>query len=138
MKTAPKDSESKASQYYKVYEEYSKALRTWLVTYGIGAPALFVTNETAAKALKAAPDAKSIALLFFFGVAIQILLASSNKVAMWALYYGETNRSFKRTKKYWVADWISEQFWIDVLVDFAAMVLFAIATWRVFLIVGGP
>ncbi len=126
-----------AAQYFKVYEEHSKALRTWLVAYGIGAPALFVTNETAAKALHNISGAKTVALLFLVGVALQVFLASLNKVLMWALYRGEGEPSFRKTRYYRLAGWFSAQFWIDVIVDIVTMFLFAIATWRVFLAVGG-
>jgi hypothetical protein len=86
---------AEADGYFKVYEEYSKVLRTWFVAYGIGAPALFLTNETAAMTLNASTHAKYIASLFLGGVAIQVMLTSVNKVTMWALYFGEIKPSFK-------------------------------------------
>ncbi len=37
--------------YYKVYEEYSKTLRTWFVAYGIGAPVLVLNNDELRRAV---------------------------------------------------------------------------------------
>lgn len=121
---------TKAEEYLKAYGEFSKALRTWLVAYGIGAPVLLVTNEIASKALKASGHGKSIAIFFLIGVALQILLAAMNKAAMWGLYYGEENASFKGNRSYKVAYWFSEHLSIDLLVDAATLVVFAIATWK--------
>lgn len=38
----PKDD---ASAYFSAYSEYAKTLRLWLVTYGVGTPAFFVSRE---------------------------------------------------------------------------------------------
>jgi hypothetical protein len=47
----PTPSESEAEGFYKVYEEHAKALRTWLVAYGVGGPVLFLTNPIAQERL---------------------------------------------------------------------------------------
>ena len=120
-----------STEYYKVYEEYSKTLRTWFVAYGIGAPVLFISNDTAAKAFKNVGDIKIAVFLFLLGVAIQVALALINKVAMWTLYFGEKSPEFKKTFRYKSFNWLSSQFRIDVVADIATMVLFAYATWQI-------
>lgn len=85
----PRHSEHVA--YFKVYEEYAKTLRTWLVAYGVGAPVLFVTNKDVADKLAASHAASAIAELFLSGVALQIFLAIVNKTVMWANYWSELN-----------------------------------------------
>lgn len=84
-----------AEEHLAAYGEYSKTLRAWFVAYGVGAPVLLFTNDAFVRALRASGAAKYAATLFLSGVALQILLASLNKVTMWTLYFGETQESFK-------------------------------------------
>jgi hypothetical protein len=107
-------------------------LRTWLVAYGIGAPIALLTNETFASTIRKSGNAKFIAGAFLLGVAGQVVLAAINKVSMWALYYGETEQQFRQTKRYKVAHFFSETYWIDLLLDIASIAAFAGATWSAF------
>jgi len=124
-----------AEDHFAAYGEYSRVLRTWFVAYGIGGPVLLFTNDSFVHALKTSGTAKYAARLFLSGVALQILLAALNKVAMWTLYFGEIQGSFKTTRRYSLALRFSEAFWIDLVVDLGTMVLFGLATWRVFTVV---
>jgi hypothetical protein len=121
---------TKAEEYLNAYGEHSKVLRTWLVAYGIGAPVVLVTNESVSRAMKSSGRATVIAIAFLIGVALQVILATLNKVSMFALYYGEENSSYKTSHSFRFAYWFSESFWIDVLVDVATLVMFMIATWK--------
>lgn len=123
---------TKAEEYLKAYGEFAKVLRTWLVAYGVGAPVLLVTNEAVSKAIKESGNAKVIAICFLAGAALQVLLATLNKAAMWGLYYAEENPAMKAKNSYKLAYWFSENFWIDALVDVGTLLLFGIATWRAF------
>lgn len=123
---------SLSDEYFKVYEEYSKVLRTWFVAYGIGAPVLILTNSTLSQAIKASGTSKGIGAAFLFGVILQVLLAVTNKVAMWGKYYGEIEPDFQGTGSYKFSNWICEKFWIDVLIDIITMASFIWATWRLF------
>ena len=126
---------SLTDEYLQAYGDHSKELRTWLVAYGIGAPVLLMTNDALAIAVRASGDAKCIAFSFLAGVVLQVILSSINKGAMWSLYYGETQPTFKKSRSYKVSYWISERYAIDLLVDLATMALFAFATWKAFLAV---
>jgi hypothetical protein len=121
-----------ASQLFEAYEEYSKTVRTWLVAYGIGAPVLFLTNEALARTLWKSGQAPRVAFFFLAGVVLQVGLAMLNKNVMWMCYYAEENDKFKAKKAVHFADWLSRQYWIDVVVDFGTLTLFASATWRAF------
>jgi hypothetical protein len=116
--------------YFNAYQEYSKVLRTWFVVYGIGGPVLLLTNEALAKTLKASGESKSLAALFLAGVALQVTLAALNKFSMWGVYFGELKNAFKRTRRYRISYWFSEQFWVDLVVDVLTLLSFALATWR--------
>lgn len=79
--------------------------------------------------------ARKIAICFLIGVALQVVLATANKATMWMLYRGEESEEFRLRKRYRISDWLSDQFWIDFLVDVLAMALFGYATYRAFLVV---
>jgi len=122
---------SAGDSYAKAYAELSRTLKTWLVAYGIGAPVLFMTNPDLWKAVAASGDLRAVGLLFLIGVFLQVLIATVNKTAMWVLYYGEEHTSFKSKRRYQAAEWLSKQFWIDVLIDIGTITLFVIATLQV-------
>jgi hypothetical protein len=126
--------ENTVDSYYKAYEEYAKALRTWLVAYGIGGPVLFLTNETSRDALKNSGKLRDIAACFLIGVALQIIVTAINKSALWAVYFGEESPGFKETKRYKLACWVAKQYCIDLVCDIASMLLFALSTYWVFII----
>jgi hypothetical protein len=129
--------DSSAAEFYAVYDHYSKLLRTWLVAYGIGGPVLLLSSDTVLAKVSSSGSAKSIAVLFLIGVALQVLLATTNKTVMWICYYGEMYPKYRAKKRYKCCEWISEQFWIDLIVDIASMVLFGLATYETFQIVTG-
>lgn len=122
---------SDADGYLAVYQEHSKVLRTWLVAYGIAAPVLLMTHEVLLGKVILSRCAVLIAGLFLCGVVLQVVLAATNKAAMWGLYYGETNPAFKSTRAYALADRFSAMFWIDLLVDWVSLGVFGAATWLV-------
>lgn len=127
-----KNVESQADQYFNVYAELSKTLRTWLVAYGIGAPIVLLTNAGFSAVIRKAGDSKYIAGAFLVGVAAQVALAAINKVSMWALYYGETQPAYKMTRRFKFAHLVSETFAIDLLLDLGTIIGFAWATWAAF------
>jgi hypothetical protein len=131
------EQETWAAGFYAAYDHYSKLLRTWLVAYGIGGPVLLLNSESLLEKLSKSGSAKSVAVLFLSGVALQVLLAIVNKAAMWVCYYGEMYPEYCSKKRYKCCDWLSEQFWIDLLVDIASIILFTLATLEVFNIVTG-
>jgi hypothetical protein len=71
----------------KLYEEYNKTLRTWLVGFGFGVPGLFIVNETAQAKLIAANNAIWIVCLFLIGAAFQVFMALLNKIVSWCAYH---------------------------------------------------
>jgi hypothetical protein len=74
----------------------------------------------------------TIAALFLAGVVLQVVLAAVNKSAMWALYCGEVDREYAKTRRCKVGSWLSERYVIDLALDLASMVLFAWATYECF------
>jgi hypothetical protein len=118
--------------YYAVYEEHARTLRTWLVAYGIGGPVLILSQEAVWKQITKIGSLPLIAKLFLGGVVLQVVLAAVNKSAMWALYCGEVDREYAKTKRYKVGSWLSERYIIDLALDLSSMVLFAWATYECF------
>lgn len=116
-------------EFYKAYEEHSKTLRTWLVAYGVGAPVLFFTNEQLAQSFARAPEAVRISAFFLGGVVLQVVLAAVNKTVNWAAYFALRRPGEATGRRFRVARWIAEQFWIDLLIDALSLVAFGFATW---------
>jgi hypothetical protein len=108
----PDDVEFDAANALAAYGEYSKTLRTWLVAFGVGGPALILVNARISAALLAAGCLRQVALAFLIGVATQVLNAFINKMANWAVYRG----TFSDPGNWFsaIGDWIVDQFWIDV------------------------
>ena len=128
----------KVQRRFELYADYAKMLRLWLVAYGIGAPVLFLTRPDVAAKLFERGNATSIAVVFLIGVAAQVLNAAINKWAAWYIYAGVLEPEFQDTRRYKVSEWISEQFWIDLFLDLAAMGLFAWATVEALFTVARP
>lgn len=137
--SADEDSKPEAdgsAEYFTVYQHYSNLLRSWLLAYGIGAPVLFLTNETLWARVAASGAGTRIAWPFILGVSLQVLLASANKAIAWVLYFGELKSDFTSTRRYKGAAWVGEQFWIDLAIDLASMAFLACGTWRLFALLG--
>jgi len=132
QKAGPTSGGSDPHGFYDAYADYSRTLRTWLVAYGVGAPVLFVSSEHVWKAVREASGSQAIANLFLTGVAVQVVLATVNKAAMWACYFGEMNPEFQNSLRYKVSSWISNRLWIDLICDLATMFLFARASHFVY------
>jgi hypothetical protein len=125
--------------FFKVYEEYSKTLRTWLVAFGVGGPVLFLTNQAIAAKLAGSGYSAWIAGLFLVGVALQVTLAMLNKHAMWACHIAASKPHDEHTRFEQWGEWISDQYWIDVIVDVLSLLVFSIAAiwaFRVLLAAG--
>jgi hypothetical protein len=120
---------------FTLYKEQSSTLRTWLVAYGIGLPALILANDALWIRLATAGITRRLAICFILGVALQVALAALNKTLSWILYSGELTATVKQTGYYKNAERLSGMFWIDVLVDIATVVLFACGTYSLFLAV---
>jgi len=122
-----------AVSLYKVYEEHSRTFRTWMVAYGIGSPAVMLTNESLARAFTASPAARLIVILFLIGVIAQVCLSFINKTIMWINYnaaqldiqYGDSRRWHAVER---AANWLSDRYSIDFIVDLISIVAFALAT----------
>jgi hypothetical protein len=116
--------------HYGNYAEYNKLLRTWFVAFGIGGPTLLYTRPELLEKLSDL-DRGWVIWAFLLGSAIQVLLAVTNKYVSWQEYHYLTLHAadfeLKRNWRQRWGEWISGQFWIDMLCDFLSMVLFAYA-----------
>lgn len=119
--------------YYSVYEDYARSLRSWFVAYGVGGPVLLLTNESVREKVARSGEARSIAIFFLMGVALQVCLAAMNKTLMWCMYFGVKEPAFRRNGCYRRISWLARQYWIDLIVDLISIGLFSWATLRAFL-----
>jgi len=114
-----------------LYQEYNKSLRTWLVGFGFGVPALFIVNEAAQKKLLAAQNSQCIIWLFLLGAASQIFMAFLNKIISWCSYHKHSHNNVNCCVKLFAS--LEDLFIIDVLLDILSLVTFA---WSIYLIMG--
>ena len=130
---APKtvDYQKEADEFFAVYSEYAKTLRTWFVAFGVGGPVLFLTQDKMAQRIQDSGNAQLIIILFSVGVGAQVFLALINKWANYFLYFRGDSRKGRKTKLYIRADWVSNQLWFDIILDAGTMVVFGLATWLV-------
>lgn len=128
-KPVAKPSDADGTDSFSAYTEYNKILRTWFVAYGIGGPALFLANEKVATRLAKAGCLKYVVALFLAGIFIQVAGALMNKVANWYVYTSTLDPQFQHSKKYQIAEWVINQFWVDITIDICTILLFGLAAW---------
>jgi len=85
--------------FFEPYADYSRTLRTWLVAYGNGGPAVMITHPDALALVSSMGHAALIGWLFLAGVATQVFIAFLNKITMWYIYFGEIEPPFQNTVK---------------------------------------
>ena len=116
--------------FYAAYSEFARNLRIWFLAYGIGATAIFVTNEGAGRKLLASGAAETVIYLFLAGVAVQILVALLYKSAMWFLYMAEIDAENKDSWTYTASVFVSDDYWLELGCDLATIVCFGAATYH--------
>lgn len=119
---------SKAADYFDCYSSFARAVRTWFIAYGIGAPVFLVSTSHLWKSLAASGYAKHIACLYLAGVLCQMFLASIYKAAMWQLYVAEEEPQKKTTWLYEQAEKIAESYPLELICDIITFALFFTAT----------
>lgn len=112
-----------ADQHYANYAEYNKALRTWFVSFGLGALVLFMLHPDFVELLDLTGNFHWVLGCFLIGCAIQVLIALINKFAAWHNYWAQQN-GFAPGVLY---EKLSAWFWIDEGADLATAGMFAYA-----------
>ena len=131
--SAPVSSDEKvASSSFAAYSEYNKTVRTWLVAFGIGGPALFMTNDAIAKRLATTNTLREVVALFLVGAGVQVFGALLNKACNWYVYQAYSPSGVKGTFKHRCSEWLTSHFWIDIAFDFVAILVFGRALWLLF------
>lgn len=100
-----------------------------MIAYGIGGPALLLSQEKLATRFIAAPSARTTLVLFLIGVIAQVAVAVLYKTAMWYLYVGERSLEVKKRWTYKASDWISEAYLVETSFDLTSIFLFGVATF---------
>ena len=115
--------------YYREYSEYAKNVRIWLVAYGVGGPALVVTQPTLYSTISNSGHVRDISLAFLLGVVVQVVTALLYKAAAWNLHYTEERGRGKPAR--W-AKLVERWYWIDVAADVTTLALFLYSTICIF------
>ena len=77
-----------------------------------------------------------LAALFVIGAAAQVIGALMNKISNWYVYYSCLDDEFTSTRKYRLAEWLIDQFWIDILLDVVTILAFGAAIWFMMTVFG--
>lgn len=123
--------------HYEAYVSFARVLRAWLVAYGIGAPVLIFSQDKVAEVLAKSHQGQNIVMLFLIGVCLQVAGAMLFKMTEWYLFCGEVDSGFLTCWRYRIAEWISNQFWIELLLDIGTIGLFVSATYKALFIIAG-
>ena len=110
------------------YTGHGGMLRSWLVAFGAGVPALFITQEWAWNALAASGNAFFLALLYFSGVLLQVFHVIASK---YANYYGFLAQFFPSMKEGRFPELVKKFTWqwkLDLAVDLLSLTLLVSAT----------
>src|SRR5665811_1643702 len=122
--------EKKEIGFYEPYVFFARTVRTWFMAYGIGVPVLLFGNAEAWKAMVAKGAAPEVIRLFLIGVALQVLTGIIFKGAMWYQYMEEIGELSRTSKRYRLADGLSNAYWPEAAIEVVTLALFSYATWR--------
>ena len=117
------------TRHFEVYQEYAKVLRAWLIAFGIGGPVVLLTQDSVRQPVVDSGQAPYIVRLFLAGVALQVVLALINKVTNWYVYDARSHGQSSCWHS--LCERVSNWFFIDVVVDLATVILFAISAIKV-------
>jgi hypothetical protein len=114
-----------AHEFFENYADYNRTLRTWLVTFGLGGPALFLIEPDLVASLQRGGSLRPIIFPFLIGCGLQVLVALINKCCSWYEYTSLYSKKPIPLPWRWLLEW----FWIDIVADVATIVLFGTAIW---------
>ena len=116
----------------KLYSEYNKTLRSWFVAFGIAVPAIFITSKEAKDFLLQSQDIKYIILYFLAGVFFQVLISFLNKYISWSAYHRDEcklrDKPCSERCEYFASH--ENKIWIDIALDIATFICFAVAIYK--------
>jgi hypothetical protein len=129
-----KITDSERKEFFDAYRDYAKDLRTWLLAFGIGAPAFFISDKfLQLQSIAGKKDEiRWIASLFLLGVVLQIMLVLINKYANYYSYAASDKPHVTPSRLSKAFQWVVDKFWIDLALDIAAIVVFSFATLKMY------
>lgn len=113
---------------FKVYAEYNSALRNWLIGYGIGLPAVILSNQNIFQIIDHKSEFKVLMSFLIVGVLSQIISAIINKITNWLVYRVAEDISKKDIFIYKHGVKLSERFYIDIFLDLVSIFTYMGAT----------
>ena len=127
--------------HFLSYLAFSNRLRIWLSTYGVAALGLVVSQDNIVSIMTPS-EAILIASAFIFGSGMQLIFVAVHKWAEWAKSirqpnskgeYGYPEKS-KKDRLYKFALWLGKEYYFDFIVDFGAIIVYTVATFKVIII----
>lgn len=126
------------TRFTKKYSEYNRILRTWFVAFGVGVPGALLLNTDAKSILSESSSAPIVISFFLGGAALQIFIAFLNKYVAWCNDIISDRESSEEENEKEIGRFIhslaklTEEIWIDLLVDMLTGVLFMVALFKLY------
>ncbi len=111
------------------YESLSEKTRKWLIVYGVGIAALFITQANVLAPISLA-EKLWILIPALLAALLQLVLDLTIKFANLIIYKAHlrTDRLSKKRCSYQLARWWTQIFMIDIIIDVITVVLYIVAT----------
>lgn len=118
---------------FGLLERQTATLRYWFLAFGVGAPALILTNNGLLGLIRQSGYLTPLMVCFLVGVGSQILETWLNRGVNLTTYLGEVDgeqdSEFRNSRTYRAAVALSRQVWIDILMDFVTILAFGAAAY---------
>ena len=109
---------------HEAYLEYNRTLRAWYAAFGVGGPALLVTNEKLLLAVEKSGLGSLLVICFFGGLTLQVLNALANKWMNWYRYEDICGRAARPKFMKGVALWYRDAYLLHVVFDIVTGLLY--------------
>jgi hypothetical protein len=129
MALAEKASDER-KEYFSVYVEYNKVLRTWFVTFGIGGPLLLLANPAITATLIKKASLRPVVFAFLVGCAVQILNVILNKTSSWYAHSFCDDETAQPNSLIRFLIRTQKMYWIDAVVDITTFIVFGYSVIR--------
>jgi hypothetical protein len=121
--------------YFESYKEFAWRFRLWLVTYGAGIPVITLANKDIFERIIDSRYGYIAMIFVLFGVGIQIFITWVFKTCMWYCDRQAKGELSEKSRRFRSAVWITENYWIEIILDFLTLVLYGSSTcYLIFLI----
>lgn len=115
--------------YFESYKAFAWRFRLWLVAYGIGLPVVIVSNKELWAVVKTSCDARFVLWMPLIGLGIQVFVTWVFKTCMWYCDRYAKKVLPAESLYYRTALWITDRYYLEMILDFVTLGLYAYSTF---------